>query len=120
MKKLSEDELKKHTEFLTEEQINKVPIPLMIDAQGKEIINFAAFPPGWTIIQGDARLWTQMIPFKTSWGIVYNNRLEYDPDEETEVHQLGHMGTYAFFDPIIKQEEEWDIYGNVPRTEPPY
>jgi hypothetical protein len=55
-----------------------------------------------------------MIPFQTSWGIVYDNRLEHDPDEETEVHQLGHIGTYAFFDPIIKKEEEWDVYSNIP------
>jgi hypothetical protein len=48
--KLSEDELKKREKFLTAEQINKVPIPMIIDANGKEIINFAAFPPGWTII----------------------------------------------------------------------
>jgi hypothetical protein len=61
-----------------------------------------------------------MIPFQTSWGIVYDNRLEHDPDEETEVHQLGHVGTYAFFDPVIKNEEEWDAYGNIPRTEPPF
>jgi hypothetical protein len=50
MQKLSENKLKKRTEFLMAEQINKVPIPLMIDANGKETINFAAFPPGWTII----------------------------------------------------------------------
>jgi hypothetical protein len=114
-KKLSEDELKKRKKFLTAEQIDKVPIPLMIDANGKKIINFAAFPPGWTIVRGEIRMWTPMIPFQTSWGIIYDNRLEHDPDEETEVHQL-----YTFFDPIIKNEEEWDAYGNVPRTEPPF
>jgi hypothetical protein len=61
-----------------------------------------------------------MTPFQTSWGIVYDNRLQHDPDKETEVRQLGHIGTYAFFNPVIKKEEEWDVYGNVPRVEPPY
>jgi hypothetical protein len=52
--------------------------------------------------------------------MISDPRLAPEESEETQVQEIAPIYNHAFYDDVIKQEEEWDNWGTVERTDPPY
>jgi hypothetical protein len=119
-KNLTDEEREIRKKYLLPAEIDKIPIPYIRNHEDNDIVDWGQVPEGWTVIPAttDPAYWTDFIPFATEWGLIKDNRLTEDVSEESGVS--GPAITAVFFDPLIKQEDDWNAYGTVNKQDPPY
>ena len=123
---------KKRDPFMSYQEIDKMDVP-WLEIGRRTVIDWGRVPKGWrpvehaTAGQPSTWGWQEFNEFHTSWGIITDPRLDFDPTDEKEVTGVSSRHGYGLFRAafykkgiVIKEEslEDWGIPDEP--TAPPY